>query len=334
LENPVNSPVNRQAKNLPKELEKKVKEIEKGNPSYDEAKVWATAWSVYCKHINPGSPHCKKKNKGDYLKSKKAAKNPYASLVTKAKKMIKDESNKSPFKNDPKPLATGFVYSLFKEGVDPVMAQGLWKLFEGRGPSLDATAFRMKARQFASHFGGDEAPTRAAQFAVALLKSTRQPRLAKWAEALFIKRYGPLDQVSAPSKPKTPAKVFLETITPEIQVLAQKVFKQLGPKASLTFAERVAEDINWRVNFGGVEPLPEKGPSPSEISKKLEWSIAPDGAAFIYWLLNLAGFKSVARTVMKQALSEFPDIYEDFGTSKLASRVASAWLRKALRDQA
>lgn len=26
----------------------------------DESKAWAIAWSIYCKHVNPGSDHCKK----------------------------------------------------------------------------------------------------------------------------------------------------------------------------------------------------------------------------------------------------------------------------------
>jgi hypothetical protein len=54
---------------IPKEVEEKAKEVEKGNPGYDDAKVWATAWSIYCKHIEPGSDHCSKKP-GEYLKKK------------------------------------------------------------------------------------------------------------------------------------------------------------------------------------------------------------------------------------------------------------------------
>jgi hypothetical protein len=54
---------------IPKEVEEKAKEVEKSNPDYDDAKVWATAWSIYCKHIEPGSDHCSKKP-GEYLKKK------------------------------------------------------------------------------------------------------------------------------------------------------------------------------------------------------------------------------------------------------------------------
>jgi len=47
------------ARSIPKDVERYVKEIKKGNPSYDEAKTWATAWSIYCKYKKPGSDHCR-----------------------------------------------------------------------------------------------------------------------------------------------------------------------------------------------------------------------------------------------------------------------------------
>jgi hypothetical protein len=50
---------------IPKDVERYKKEVEKDNPSYSEEQVWATAWSIYCKHKNPGSSHCKQ---DDYLK--------------------------------------------------------------------------------------------------------------------------------------------------------------------------------------------------------------------------------------------------------------------------
>lgn len=46
------------AVNLPADVERYVKEIEKKNPDYDEAQTWATAWSIYCKYKNPSSDHC------------------------------------------------------------------------------------------------------------------------------------------------------------------------------------------------------------------------------------------------------------------------------------
>lgn len=46
--------------NLPADVERYVKEIKEGNPDYDDAKAWATAWSRYCKYRNPGSPHCQR----------------------------------------------------------------------------------------------------------------------------------------------------------------------------------------------------------------------------------------------------------------------------------
>ena len=44
---------------MPKEIDRLVKKIKKNNPDYDDAKAFATAWSIYCKSINPKSKHCK-----------------------------------------------------------------------------------------------------------------------------------------------------------------------------------------------------------------------------------------------------------------------------------
>lgn len=43
---------------VPEEVEALVREIRERSPGYSDAQVWATAWSVYCKHLEPGSEHC------------------------------------------------------------------------------------------------------------------------------------------------------------------------------------------------------------------------------------------------------------------------------------
>ena len=60
------------AVNLPADVERYVKETEKSNPDYDEAKVWAVAWSRYCKYKNPGSEHCQK-SPGEYFPGRAAS---------------------------------------------------------------------------------------------------------------------------------------------------------------------------------------------------------------------------------------------------------------------
>ena len=55
------------AKNLPTDVERYVKEVKESNPDYDDAKTWATAWSIYCKNKNPDSPHCQK-DSSEYFK--------------------------------------------------------------------------------------------------------------------------------------------------------------------------------------------------------------------------------------------------------------------------
>ena len=56
---------------MPGPVDKYFKEVKEGNPSYSDAQAWATAWSIYCKHKNPGSDHCKMPT-SEYLKDKSA----------------------------------------------------------------------------------------------------------------------------------------------------------------------------------------------------------------------------------------------------------------------
>jgi len=57
------------AVNIPKKVEEYAKSVQDKNPDYDDAKVWATAWSIYCKYKEPGSEHCKK-DTGEYFPGK------------------------------------------------------------------------------------------------------------------------------------------------------------------------------------------------------------------------------------------------------------------------
>lgn len=57
---------------MPSPVDDYFKEVKKDNPSYSDEQAWATAWSIYCKHKNPGSEHCQKPT-SEYLKGKKAA---------------------------------------------------------------------------------------------------------------------------------------------------------------------------------------------------------------------------------------------------------------------
>lgn len=45
---------------VPADVERYVEEVRAANPDYDVAKIWATAWSIYCAYKNPDSEHCKK----------------------------------------------------------------------------------------------------------------------------------------------------------------------------------------------------------------------------------------------------------------------------------
>lgn len=56
---------------MPSPVDKYYEQVKEHNPAYSEEQVWATAWSIYCKHKNPGSPSCHK-DPSEYLKGKKA----------------------------------------------------------------------------------------------------------------------------------------------------------------------------------------------------------------------------------------------------------------------
>lgn len=57
---------------MPSPVDKYFKEVKKDNPSYSDEQAWATAWSIFCKNVNPGSPSCHKPT-SEYLKKEAAA---------------------------------------------------------------------------------------------------------------------------------------------------------------------------------------------------------------------------------------------------------------------
>ena len=65
------------AESVPKKVEDLVKDVKKKNPDYTTEKVWATAWSIYCKHVNNKDESCKRGPEG-YLKGRGASLSPAA----------------------------------------------------------------------------------------------------------------------------------------------------------------------------------------------------------------------------------------------------------------
>jgi hypothetical protein len=47
-----------QGKAAPKKVDDLHKEVKEGNPSYTDEQAWATAWSIYCKSVDPNGEHC------------------------------------------------------------------------------------------------------------------------------------------------------------------------------------------------------------------------------------------------------------------------------------
>jgi hypothetical protein len=58
-----------QDKAAPEQVDKYFEQVKKDNPSYDDSQAYATAWSIYCKHKNPGSDSC---HQDEYLTGKTA----------------------------------------------------------------------------------------------------------------------------------------------------------------------------------------------------------------------------------------------------------------------
>jgi hypothetical protein len=50
---------------MPSPVDKYYREVKDQNPSYSDGQAWATAWSIYCKHVNPDSKSC---HQDEYLK--------------------------------------------------------------------------------------------------------------------------------------------------------------------------------------------------------------------------------------------------------------------------
>lgn len=71
-----------QTKSAPKKVDDLFKEVKDGNPSYSDEQAWATAWSIYCKHVDPGGSHCKK-SPGEYLKEASAPVGSWGSYIEK-----------------------------------------------------------------------------------------------------------------------------------------------------------------------------------------------------------------------------------------------------------
>ena len=57
---------------MPAKVDELFDEVKKSNPSYSDEQAWATAWSIYCKHVEPGSDSCHLPT-SEYLKGKSAA---------------------------------------------------------------------------------------------------------------------------------------------------------------------------------------------------------------------------------------------------------------------
>lgn len=56
---------------MPAKVDEYFKQVKEDNPGYSDSQAWATAWSIFCKHKDPDSKHCRK-DRSEYLKDKNA----------------------------------------------------------------------------------------------------------------------------------------------------------------------------------------------------------------------------------------------------------------------
>ena len=65
---------------MPAKVDDLFDEVKKSNPGYSDEQAWATAWSIYCKHVEPGSESCHMPT-SEYLKGKTASSRVVARFV-------------------------------------------------------------------------------------------------------------------------------------------------------------------------------------------------------------------------------------------------------------
>lgn len=58
---------------VPPEVERYALQVRASSPLMSESAVWATAWSIFCKHKSPKSPHCKLKTSEYFNRRRRAA---------------------------------------------------------------------------------------------------------------------------------------------------------------------------------------------------------------------------------------------------------------------
>lgn len=157
-----------------------------------------------------------------------------------------------------------------------------------------------------------------------LLRGARRPRAATYFEAwaqknLDLTSHNPAE--SATGKVPAPSVAFETDITPQIASYAALVWQQIGksPVNAEALAFEVAGDVNWH-SIQSVASDPSASVPHDlvgKLSQKLDYDLV-SVAAFIVALLRLAGMKSKAESVKKEALREFAEAY---GTlARVASR--------------
>jgi len=131
---------------------------------------------------------------------------------------------------------------------------------------------------------------------------------------------------SAQQKVLSPAQGFEAGITTEIKSLAEHAWGKVkrNPAAAEALAASVAGDVNWH-SLQAISPVPGidlPKDLVEHITSTLHWGLEPS-ARFIVALLRLAGKKTLAEAVKREALREFAGSFKGMvlASGRLAMRI-------------
>lgn len=257
----------------------------------------------------------------DYLGKK-------ARLVAMARKDILDLVRQRPHFFEVQPVTTGLIRYLFTGSVpalrDLDLAKALWNLWENRGPSqstgTEVSDLAVKYGRVLAAGGGNElGRLQAAAFGVALLRSTRQPNLAKYAEALFTKHLARELAENAPQQatgtPESPGAIFLRLYVEgePYKSFAGMLWSRVvpGAEAAVALASHLLSEVNWHSlarDVGGDDSLVSETDrlKAQEYASQVGYGVV-EAAGIATGLLMRAGQRAKAKGVADRVVSEFKD---------------------------
>jgi len=248
-----------------------------------------------------------------------------ARLVAMARKDILDLVRQRPHFYEVQPVTTGLIRELFNGTVpalrDIDLAKLLWNLWENRGPSQstgeEIRSLATKYGRILANGGQGLDKLQTAAFSIALLRSTRQPNLAKYVEALFTKHLAKELAENAPQvatgAPPSPGVLFMDlyvTGQPAARFVQNlKVRAEGNPDKARALAAALLSEVNWHSlarNVGGDPNLLDEtdGIALQNIVPKIHYGVV-EAAGIAVGLLLSAGDRRTAKVVADTVVRDF-----------------------------